>query len=54
MYTVKIIEKLERTVTVEAENKEEARAIVERRYCNGDIVLDADDYQGDTDIIVED
>ena len=41
-YDIAIRETLEMTVTVEAENREEARRMVEERWKNGEYILDAD------------
>ena len=40
-YDIAIREPLEMTVTVEAENREEARRMVEERWKNGEYILDA-------------
>ena len=45
-YNVTITETLLRTVEVEAESEEDARAKVEELYDNCDIVLSADDFDG--------
>lgn len=52
-YRVEIIETLQRTVEVEAENAGKAWELVNEQYKNQAIVLDASDY-GDTEINVED
>lgn len=39
-FDVKITETLEKVVTVEAENAEQARAIVNRDYLSGDYIVD--------------
>ena len=39
-YDIAIRETLEMTVTVEAENREEARRMVEERWKNGEYILD--------------
>ena len=44
-YDVTIQETLEMTVTVEAENREEARRMVEERWKNGEYILDADSFK---------
>lgn len=43
-YKVRITEHLEKDIFVEAETKEEALEEVKRRYHNGEIILDADNY----------
>ena len=45
-FDVEITETLQRTVTVEAASQEEAERMVERGWCNGDYVLNAEDYVG--------
>ncbi len=45
-WKVKIIEALERTVTVEAASAAEAEEKVQNAYSNCDIVLDASDFIG--------
>ncbi|VJD16410.1 DpnD protein [Streptococcus pneumoniae] len=45
-YTVEITETLPRLVSIEAEDKYEAERLVREKYKNGEIVLDADDFQG--------
>lgn len=53
VYMVTIREELVRHVYVEAWTEAAAREYVEHLYCDvGDIVLEADDYQGDSDISV--
>lgn len=47
-YKIKIREILERTVSIEAENEEEAIYKAEQLYRNCDIVLDSEDYKGVT------
>ena len=42
---IAIRETLEMTVTVEAENREEARRMVEERWKNGEYILDADSFK---------
>ena len=44
-YTVEITETLTRWVSIEAENADEAEHIAREKYKNGEIVLDADDFQ---------
>jgi len=44
-YTIEITETLTRLVSIEAEDKYEAERIVREKYKNGEIVLDADDFQ---------
>lgn len=46
LYMVMIKETLERTIPVKANNWVEAIDVVEERYRNSDIVLDADDFAG--------
>ena len=46
LYMVTVRETLERTVPVNANNWVEAIDIVEERYRETDIVLDADDFAG--------
>lgn len=43
-YTFEITETLQRQVVVVAHNADEARKIVEKRYRNNEITLDADDF----------
>ena len=43
-YTFEITEVLKRQVVVVAHNEDEARKIVEKRYKNNEITLDADDF----------
>lgn len=45
-FKVKIVERLERVVKVEAESFEDARDKVEAMYKNCDIVLDSGDFVG--------
>lgn len=45
-YDVRISETLEKTVTVEATSWEEAKAIAESAWKNGDYILDADNFTG--------
>ena len=45
-FDVEITETLQRTVTVEAASQEEAERMVDRGWCNGDYVLNAEDYVG--------
>lgn len=45
---IKITEKLVRVVSVEADNKDEARQKVDDLYRAGEIVLTADDFVGYT------
>ena len=47
-YQVQIRELLVMTVTVEAENTDQARRIVEKRWLGGDYVLDAEHLKGIT------
>lgn len=51
-YTIEIEEVLRRSVSVEAENEAEARKAVENMYRNGEVVLDAEDFCGETDFRV--
>lgn len=44
-YDIAIRETLEMTVTVEAENREEARRMVEERWKNGEYILDAESFK---------
>ena len=44
-YTIEIIETLIRLVSIEAEDEFEAERIVREKYKNGEIVLDAEDFQ---------
>ena len=44
-YTIELTETLTRLVSIEAEDKYEAERIVREKYKNGEIVLDADDFQ---------
>lgn len=41
-YAVKITEKLEKVVYIEAENQMEAETIAEENWSNGEYILDAD------------
>lgn len=43
-YTFVLREVLEKIVTVNANSREDAQAMVEDMYRQGDVVLDADDY----------
>ncbi len=45
-FKVHIEETLSKDITVEAETRQDARAMVEERISNEDIVLTADDYSG--------
>lgn len=45
-YEVNIRETLETSVVVEAASREEAEAIAERNWKNGEYILDADNFQG--------
>lgn len=45
-FKVTITEILKRTVTIEAETAEEAKAKVSHSYWSGDEVLDVNDYEG--------
>lgn len=45
-FRINIRETLETQVTVEAENKEDALREVEKRWKNGEYILDADNFQG--------
>ena len=45
-YKVAITETLKRTVTVEAENREEAERLVNEAWHRAEYVLDAEDFQG--------
>ena len=44
-FTIEITETLPRLVSIEAEDEYEAECIVREKYKNGEIVLDADDFQ---------
>lgn len=43
-FEVTITETLQKTVSIEAETKEEAKQLIEDMWKNGDIILDADDF----------
>lgn len=43
-FEVTITETLQKTVSIEAETKEEAKQLVEDMWKDGDIILDADDF----------
>lgn len=45
-FEVTISEMLEKTVSIEAETKEEAEQLIEEMWKDGDIILDADDFVG--------
>jgi len=45
-YEVNIRETLEMKVVVEAASREEAEAIAERNWKNGEYILDADNFKG--------
>jgi hypothetical protein len=45
-YEIRIEEILQRTINVEAENKEEAIEKVKEMYRNEEVVLTADDFAG--------
>lgn len=45
-YQFEIEEKLKKTVSIEAENEQEAIDILRRKYYDEEIVLTADDYAG--------
>jgi len=45
-YEVTIQETLQKKVIVEANSREEAEEIVERRWKDSDYILDADDFTG--------
>ncbi|HHZ07057.1 MAG TPA: hypothetical protein GX401_09840 [Clostridiales bacterium] len=45
-FDVTITETLKKTVTVEAENREEAEQLVSDRWHNSEYILDAEDFQG--------
>jgi hypothetical protein len=45
-FDVRIRETLEMTVTVEAENAVRARELAERKWQDGDYILDADHFKG--------
>jgi len=45
-YDIKITEVLQKTVTVEAENKDAAMGLVKSRYEGCEYILGADDFQG--------
>ena len=47
-YAVKITETLEKVVYVQAESTTEAEVIAEADWCNGDHLLDADNFVGAT------
>jgi len=51
VYAITVKEVLERTVCVEAEDLDEAIDKVESAYRNEDIVLEAEDFYGDTEFI---
>ena len=54
VYRVAISEHLIKNVYVEAWTPEAARECIEHLYCDtGDIVLTADDYDGESDIFVD-
>jgi len=53
-YDVTITQTLEKIVTVEAENAEQAREIVEQQWYSIDQVLDPDDYVGVTFAVSKD
>ena len=42
-YRVVVTETLQRTITINANNKEEAKDVAEERYRNEEIVLDSSD-----------
>jgi len=50
MFKVTIVETLSRIIDVEADSIDEATAEVKAKYNDGDIVLDADDFD-DVDFI---
>ena len=45
-YEITITETLSQTVTVEAENEQQAKRIVSDRWKNGDYILDAEHFNG--------
>lgn len=45
-YEITITETLSQTVTVEAENEQQAKQIVSDRWKNGEYILDADHFKG--------
>ena len=45
-YEITITETLSQTVTVEAENEQQAKRIVSDRWKNGDYILDAEHFKG--------
>lgn len=45
-YEITITETLSQTVTVEAENEQQAKRIVSERWKNGDYILDAEHFKG--------
>lgn len=47
-FDVTITETLKKTVTVEAENREEAEQLVSDRWHRSDYILDAEDFEGVT------
>lgn len=47
-FEVTITETLKKSVTVEADSREEAKQLVSDRWHNSDYILDADDFQGVT------
>lgn len=49
-YLVKVTEVLQRTIVVDAKNEDEAEKIIKQSYQNCDIVLDSNDFQGETTI----
>lgn len=49
-YLVQVTEVLQRTISVDAKNEEEAIKIINQAYKNCDIVLDSNDFQGEVTI----
>ena len=43
-YTIEITETLQRQIEIEANDHDEAFKIIKRKYRNGEIVLDSNDY----------
>ncbi len=45
-FKITITEILSREIELEAENKDEAKEIVENKWSEGEIILTADDFKG--------
>lgn len=45
-YKIRIIETLSRDIDIQADDIDDAFDEIEHKYQNGEIVLDADDFQG--------